>query len=510
MAVSFYNTLTRAKETFVPLTPGKVGLYTCGPTVYNYAHIGNFRAYMFEDLLKRHLKYRGYQVTHVMNITDVEDKIIRACRESGESLTSLTRRYTEAFFEDIDTLGIQRADHYPAATKHVPEMVELVKTLRAKGHTYEADGSIYFKLSTFPAYGKLSHFNIDQLRAGASGRVDTDEYSCEDPRDFALWKAYTEEDGDIFWETGLGKGRPGWHIECSAMSMKYLGESFDVHCGGVDNLFPHHENEIAQSECATGKPFVKYWLHNAHLNVEGRKMAKSFGNFYTLRDLLEKGYDPLAIRYVLVATHYRQPSNFTFDALDAAIQALQRIRDFRIRLGEVKRQDQGRPVRQIGQIGRIGRMGENETAACERAFGEALDDDLNISAALATVFDFIRATNKLIDQGEVGAEAAQEAIALLDRLTAVTGVFDPRGLKQVIRPEDLEQSLSLGEGRVDVQSLDANGARRLRDERQEARRAKDFARADAIRQQLAQQGWVVEDTPKGPRVINRLTGETLE
>ncbi|NIA16160.1 MAG: cysteine--tRNA ligase, partial [Nitrospiraceae bacterium] len=264
MAIRFYNSMTRTREVFEPIAPPKVGLYTCGPTVYNFAHIGNFRAYVFEDLLRRHLEYRGLEVTHVMNLTDVEDKIIRTCRETGEALKSLTGRYVKAFFDDLDTLGIQRAHHYPAATDHIPEMVALIKALRDRGHTYEVNGSIYFKLDTFPAYGKLSHVDLDQLQSGASGRVTVDEYEAENARDFALWKAYDEDDGEVYWETELGKGRPGWHIECSAMSMKYLGESFDIHCGGVDNIFPHHENEIAQSECATGHTFVKYWLHNAH------------------------------------------------------------------------------------------------------------------------------------------------------------------------------------------------------------------------------------------------------
>jgi len=486
MGIRFYNTLSRSKDEFVPLAPGRVGLYTCGPTVYDFAHIGNFRAYMFEDLLKRHLKYRGYRVTHVMNLTDVEDKIIRTCRETGESRESLTGRYIEAFFEDIATLGIERADHYPAATEHVPEMVALIKALQAKGHAYEVAGTIYFRLSTFKDYGKLSRFDPDELKTGASGRIDADEYSREDPRDFALWKAYDDEDGEVFWETELGKGRPGWHIECSAMSMKYLGESFDVHCGGVDNLFPHHENEIAQSEAATGKPFVKYWLHNAHLNVEGRKMAKSFGNFYTLRDLLEKGHDPMAIRWVLLATHYRQPNNFSFDALEAAGQSLARVKDFRGRLG--------------GITG-AGAALENETAACEKAFGEALDDDLNISAALATVFDFIRATNKGIDAGEIGAQGAKNASAMLDRLNAVTNLFAPR-LSLTLNVADLHQAqqttgdLALGAAKTTVPQDVVD----LTLERQRARREKDFARADAIRDQLAQQGWAIEDTPDGPRV----------
>ena len=462
MAIRLFNTLTRMIEAFEPLVAGKVDMYTCGPTVYNYAHIGNFRAYVFEDLLRRHLKYRGYRVTQVMNLTDVEDKIIRGCRETGKPLKEFTAPFVQAFFEDLDVLGAERAEHYPAATDHIPEMVELIKTLRDKGHTYEAGGSIYFRLSSFPEYGRLSHFDMSQLKEGASGRVDVDEYSSEDARDFALWKAYDEQDGTVFWETEIGKGRPGWHIECSAMSMKYLGSTFDIHTGGVDNMFPHHENEIAQSECATGRPFVKYWLHCAHLVVEGRKMAKSLGNFFTLRDLVEAGHKPLAIRWVLIATHYRQPNNFTFEALDAANQALNRIRDFRLRLAEIR-----------GGGSNL----EKEIAACEGAFGNALDDDLNISAALGAVFDFIRDTNKSVDRNEVGAEGAQRALAMLDRMNAVTGLFAPPAESQV--PQEVMDLVK---------------------QRQQARRDKDFARADAVRAELTRMGWLVEDTPDGPRV----------
>ena len=336
MPIRFYNTLTRRKEDFAPLVPGKVGLYACGPTVYNFAHIGNLRTFLFEDLLRRHLEYRGFAVTHVMNITDVEDKIIRTCRETGESLPSLTGRFTQAFFEDLDTLGIARPHHVPRATGFIPGMIALVKRLRDRGLTYEAEGSTYYRISAFPTYGKLSRLDAEGLQAGASGRVDVDEYSTESARDFALWKAYVPEDGEVFWETELGKGRPGWHLECSAMSMGLLGDSFDIHCGGIDLVFPHHENEIAQSEGASGKPFVRYWLHAAHLNLEGQKISKSLGNVINLRDLLAQGHDPIAIRYALRSTHYRQPTNFSTENLDAAKEAIQRIRDFRRRLKSVK------------------------------------------------------------------------------------------------------------------------------------------------------------------------------
>lgn len=464
MSVRFYNTLTRKTEEFIPINPPEVKLYTCGPTVYNYAHIGNFRAYIFEDLLKRYLKFRGYKVFHVMNITDVEDKLIRACKETGKPLREITDFYIKAFFEDLETLQIEKADVYPRATDHIPEMVELIKKLMEKGHTYEYKGSIYFRLSTFPEYGKLSHMDIENLKAGASGRVDTDEYSIEDARDFALWKAWDEDDGDVYWETELGKGRPGWHIECSAMSMKYLGETFDIHCGGIDNMFPHHENEIAQSECATGKePFVRYWLHCAHLIVDGKKMSKSLGNFYTLRDLLNRGMNALAIRWVLLATHYRQPNNFTFETVESAEGSLQRIRDFRARLRD--------------EVQLEGDDLKEECERCERGFIESLDDDLNISSALAVVFDFIRDVNKKIDRKEVGQKGAQNALELLNKLNYVTGVFNP-DFEEVVPPEILEK----------VQ------------ERQKARREKNYALADAIRDQLLQQGWIIEDTPRGPRV----------
>ena len=463
MAIRLYNTLTRKKEHFEPLTPGKVGMYVCGPTVYSYAHIGNLRTFMFQDLLRRHLEYRGFEVAHVMNITDVEDKIIRACRETGESREALTTRYTEEFFEDLDTLGVTRPGRAPRATEYIDEMVNLVKVLRDRGHTYEVEGSVYYKISSFPEYGKLSHVKLDQLQEGASGRVDLDEYATEDARDFALWKAYTEEDGDVFWDTDLGRGRPGWHLECSCMSMALLGESFDIHCGAVDLVFPHHENEIAQSEGATGKPFVRYWLHAAHLNIDGQKISKSLGNTITLRDLLEQGHDPVAIRWALRATHYRQPTNFSAETLEAAKNAVQRIRDFRLRLREAARGD--------------GASLEEECAACETAFGDALDDDLNISGALAAVFDFVRLTNKLLDEDDLSAEGAQRAIGLLDRLDGVTGLLgDAPGLEA---PPDVLERVKA---------------------RQEAHRSKDFARADALRDELAASGWIVEDTPDGARV----------
>ena len=326
MALRFFNTLTRAKEDFYTVHPGEVGMYTCGPTVYDYAHIGNFRAYVFGDILHRYLIYKGYQVTYVMNLTDVDDKTIAGSQKERITLAEYTRRYKDAFFEDIRDLNIIPADIYPEATTHIKDMTDLVKTLLAKDKAYKNEGSTYYRIESFPQYGKLSRMEMSGLKAGA--RVASDEYEKEQVADFALWKGWEQKDGPIFWETGVGKGRPGWHIECSAMSMKYLGKHFDIHTGGVDLIFPHHENEIAQSEAATDEKFVNFWLHNEHLMVEGRKMAKSFGNYYTLRDLLNKGYHPIAIRYLLLATHYRQQLNFTFDGLEAAKNALQRLYDF--------------------------------------------------------------------------------------------------------------------------------------------------------------------------------------
>lgn len=464
MAIRFYNSLTRRKEAFEPRESGKVGMYTCGPTVYNFAHIGNLRTFMFQDLLRRHLLYRGFDVQHVMNITDIEDKIIRTCRETGESLPSLTGRFVDAFMEDLDMLGIMRPGLAPRATHHIDQMVKLIQQLQASGHTYEQDGSVYFKIGTFPSYGQLSHIDLSGLQQGASGRVDADEYDSDNARDFALWKAYTEDDGEVFWDTPLGKGRPGWHIECSCMSMEYLGESFDIHCGGIDLMFPHHENEIAQSEAATGKSFVRYWLHAAHLNIDGRKISKSLGNTITLRTLLDEGHDPIAIRYALRATHYRQPSNFSVDTLEASRQAVQRIRDFRMRLREVQRPD-GDALAEVSM-------------ACETVFGEALDDDLNISGALAAVFEFIRVVNRQLDDAAVSADGAEAALALLDRLDEVVGVLgDAPAADQA--PQEVQDML---------------------EQRQTARREKNFARADELRDEMVAQGWVVEDTSDGPRL----------
>ena len=445
------------------MVPGKIKMYTCGPTVYDYAHIGNFRAFLFEDLLKRWLLYRGYNVTHIMNLTDIDDKTIKGSQKQGIPLRQFTDFYVKAFFEDIKALNIEPADVYPKATDHVREMVTIIQILMAKGFAYKGeDGSIYFSVCKFPDYGKLSHIKVDELKAGA--RVSQDEYAKEEAQDFALWKAWTPEDGNVYWDTELGRGRPGWHIECSAMSMKYLGETFDIHCGGVDNMFPHHENEIAQSEASTGKKFVNYWMHNEHLQVEGKKMSKRLGNFYTLRDLLAKGYDPIVIRYLLISTHYRQQFNFTFEGLEASKAAVERLRNFVRRLHEAEGTINPEKV-------------ANLTAKLEACFGGSMDDDLNIGIALSSLFDFVREINGLLDANLVSKQEAAEIGGLMMRIDAVLGV---------IGKVEVEEALSA--------DIDA-----LVQKREDARKAKNWKEADAIRAQLKAMGIVLEDTAQGIR-----------
>lgn len=462
--IHFFNTLTRKKERFVSLERGKVKIYTCGPTVYDFAHIGNFRAFVFEDLLIRWLEYRGFKVTQVMNITNVDDKTIAAARRQKISLKDYTEHYTQAFFEDIATLNIEKAEHYPRATEHIPTMIALIKKLMEKGYAYKGeDGSIYYDISKFKDYGKLSKTKIEELKPGA--RVKVDEYGKEEARDFALWKAWDEEDGDVFWETEIGKGRPGWHIECSSMAMKYLGETIDIHSGGVDLIFPHHENEIAQSEAATGKKFVNYWLHNEHLLVEGKRMAKRFGNYYTLRDLIKKGYNPKAVRYLLLSTHYRQQLNFTFEGLGAARNAIDRLINFVYRLMDADGRGIGEKIKTL----RID---------VQRRFEEAMDDDLNTSAALAALFDFVREVNRLIDDDALSREEAEEVYKLMMKFDKVLGV-----ISEVRKEEKLPKE-----------------AEELIRKREEARKAKDWKTADEIREKLKGMGIIIEDTPKGPKL----------
>ena len=459
--IQFFNTLTREREKFVPLEKGKAKMYTCGPTVYDFAHIGNFRAFLFEDLLRRWLEYRGFKVTQVMNLTDVDDRTIGAARKLGIPLEQHTAQFIQAFFEDINALNIEKAEHYPRATEHVPEMVALIKKLVEKGYAYRGeDGSIYYDISKFKDYGKLSKFKVTELKAGA--RVKVDEYEKAEARDFALWKAWDEGDGEVFWETDIGKGRPGWHIECSAMSMKYLGETLDVHTGGVDNMFPHHENEIAQSEAATGKKFVNYWLHNEHLLVEGKRMGKRFGNYYTLRDLMKLGYDPKAVRCLLLSTHYRQQFNFTFEGLEAAKNAIERLTNFMYRLLEADGKGGGEKIAAL--MNRV-----------EKEFGEAMDDDLNISLALASLFEFVREVNSLLGNNMLSKEEARGVHSLMvgfDRVLGVVG--EVQGEEKL--PKEVEELIH---------------------RREEARRAKDWKTADQIRQQLAVMGIIIEDTPQG-------------
>ena len=459
--IFFFNTLTRKKEKFVPLEEGKVKIYTCGPTVYDYAHIGNFRTFVFQDLLRRWLEYRGFKVIQVMNITDVDDKTIRGARKRNIPLREYTDYYMKAFFEDIEALNLEKAEYYPRATEHIPEMVELIKRLMEKGYAYRGeDGSIYYDISKFKDYGKLSKLKIEELKPGA--RVKVDEYGKEEARDFALWKAWDEEDGDVFWETEIGKGRPGWHIECSTMAMKYLGETIDIHSGGVDLIFPHHENEIAQSEAATGKPFARYWLHSEHLLVEGRRMAKRYGNFYTLRDLIKMGYDPKAIRYLLMSTHYRQQLNFTFEGLEAAKGAVDRLTTFVRRLLEADGAGCGEEIKRL-------------MAEVQKRFESAMDDDLNISVALAALFDFVRDVNKLMDENRLSRKEAEEVYDLMIKFDKVLGVIGEVKAEEKLPPE----------------------AEELIRKREEARKAKDWATADRIREQLRAMGIILEDTPQG-------------
>lgn len=461
MSLKLYNTMGRSLEEFNPIDKGRVRMYTCGPTVYNYAHIGNYRAYIFEDLLRRYLKYCGYEVVQVMNLTDVDDKTIKGANEQGVSLGEYTQVYKDAFFDDLETLNIEKAEHYPAATEHVGEMIGLVVKLMDKGYAYQSkDGSVYYKISACEDYGKLAQLDLDGLRAG--GRVAQDEYDKDNAGDFALWKAWDEEDGDVAWDSPWGKGRPGWHIECSAMSMKYLGNSFDIHTGGIDNIFPHHVDEIAQSEAATGETYAHTWLHCAHLIVDGKKMSKSLGNFHTLREVLDRGYTGREIRYELLATHYRQTLNFSFKGLDAARAALDRIDSFRGRLDKI--------------VADAAADMPAWAKDAERRFAVALDDDLNIAEALAALFDMIHAGNRDLDAEKLAPAQARSVLDLMDRLDSVFGFLEPS--TELIDPE-LEDMM-------------------LR--RQAARSEKNWEDADRLRDELRERGYWVEDTPDGPRL----------
>ena len=466
MAIRFLNTYSRELEEFQPLDPtGKsVKMYTCGPTVYNFAHIGNFRAYVFEDLLQRHLELRGFQVERVMNLTDVDDKTIRGCRAAGLPLQTFTQQFKEAFFDDLRTLRIKPANAFPAATDpvYIQRMIEMIGYLVEHGFAYQADdGSVYFRLSKFPDYGKLAHLNLEELRP--SGRIRNDEYEKESIGDFAVWKAWDEADGEVAWDSPWGRGRPGWHIECSAMATALLGPEIDIHCGGVDNIFPHHEAEIAQSECCTGHRFVRYWMHCAHLMVEGQKMSKSLGNFYSLRDLISKGWSGREIRFVLLSVNYRLPLNFTFESLSAARSALARIDEWVARLHEKAGNEQA---------------ASEFPLAMQTRFEEALDDDLNISGALGVLFDVIRESNRAIDHDALTSCDAQ---ALLRWWSRIDSVLEFHQDEQAVPAEVLAWV----------------------DERAAARATKNWALSDEIRARIDASGWIVKDTKEGQKLTRK-------
>ena len=457
--MKFYNTLHRKKEDFQPLEKGKVTLYTCGPTVYDYAHIGNFRAYIFEDLLRRYLEFSEYDVLQVMNITDIDDKTIRRSIEEKMSLEDFTDKYTSSFFEDVETLKIIPAHHYPRATEFIPQMIETIKQLEDKGFTYTTeDGSVFFKISQFSNYGKLANLNPDQLKSG--DRVEDDEYGKEEGRDFALWKGYKPQDGEVKWDSPWGEGRPGWHIECSVMSTYYLSNHFDIHCGGVDNIFPHHENEIAQSCAASGEKFVNYWLHNEHLLVEGQKMSKSMGNFYTLRDLLEKGCSPEALRYTLISTHYRSKLNFTFEKVKAAQKCINKLRELKRRLKKIEDNGKSKSL-------------NSETENMLSKFSDQLGDDLNISAALGELFIWVNYLFAELDNNKLDCYSANGAISALEKVDSVLGVVDYVTL-------DVDENIQ-----------------KLIKERELARLDKNWAKADEVREKLDKLGIILDDTPEG-------------
>jgi cysteinyl-tRNA synthetase len=469
--IQLHNTLSGKIETFVPQKAGEVRMYSCGPTVYDYAHIGNYRTFVFQDILRRFLKLRGFKLNHVMNLTDVDDRIIANAAAAGKSIRDYTDKYAQAFFDDCKTLSIEAPERWIRATEHIDDMVKLIQRLQEKTYTYPSEGSIYYRITKFPGYGKLSKIDLSGIQAGA--RVDNDRYEKESARDFALWKA--PKPGEHFWEAPIGPGRPGWHIECSAMAMKYLGETLDIHTGGIDLAFPHHENEIAQSEAATGKPFVRYWLHAEHLLVEGEKMSKSLGNFFTLRDLFAKGYKPSALRFALASVPYRKQLNFTFDGLQQAASSVERLRNFADRL----KQDKFPAGKQRGMTTRIAKAAEELDAG--------LSDDLNTARALAAVFDLVREANIAMDKGEFrqsDVHSAQGLLATFDKVFAV------------LEDNDGEKLRALGYGSAESGPDDAE-IDRLVAERNAAKKKRDFATADRIRKELADRGIIIEDAKDG-------------
>ncbi|MCB0328541.1 MAG: cysteine--tRNA ligase [Bdellovibrionales bacterium] len=462
MAIRFYNSLSRTVEEFVPLKEGEVTLYSCGPTVYNFAHIGNLRAFLFSDLLKRYLRYRGYRVDHVMNITDVDDKTIRDSKAAGQSLGEFTDYYLAEFIKDLDTLSVDKAERMPRATEEIPGMLEMISQLIESGHAYQVEnGDVYFKVSSFPSYGELVQLDASTLKANAGGRLNAaDEYDKENAQDFALWKAYSKDDGNVCWDAPFGKGRPGWHLECSVMSTKYLGQPFDIHTGGVDLKFPHHTNEIAQSECCGPKPFVRYWLHNEHLMVNGKKMSKSEGNFYTLRDLLQKGYDPRPIRLELLKTHYRQQLDFREDNLEVNAKTISR-------LDECSRLLRGESSSDVDKAG-----WDDKLQKFIHDFEVAMDEDLNISEGLAVVLGFVKEVNKAAP--ELSAAQKTSALLVLEGFDSVFGLL--REEEDVLLDEEIQE---------------------LIERRARARKERDFALADKIRDDLLDQGIELKDTPEG-------------
>lgn len=454
MSIKFYNTLTKRKEKFQPITKGEVKLYTCGPTVYDTVHIGNFRTFLFEDLLKRYLFHKGFKIKHVMNITDVDDKTILRSNKEQKPIAELTQHYEELFYNDLVILNIWPAKYFPKATEHIEEMIKMIGKLIDKGFAYKSeDKSIYFNIAKYDQYGKLANLNLTGQKRNQ--RVVTDEYSKDNPQDFVLWKAWKPEDGKVFWDSPWGKGRPGWHIECSAMSNKYLGDNFDIHCGGVDNIFPHHENEIAQSECANNKTFVNYWLHSEHLLVDGGKMSKSAGNFYKISDLIDMGFTPPAIRYLLLSGHYRTNINFSIGEKHEALKTVQRIEGFYDRLKRMQKKSESIP---------------GYPDAYE-LFNDALDDDLNTPVALAIFFNWLRETNKKIDKNLLTDVEVGKAINFVDDFEQIFGI-------EITIRIDVPQNI------ID-----------LANQRQTARLKKDWAKADSIRNQILKLGWIVEDLP---------------
>ena len=462
MSLRLYNTLTLQVEPFEPADGHTVRMYTCGPTVYNFAHIGNLRTFAFEDILRRWLKAHGWKMDHVMNITDVDDKIIRNAGAKNQSIDEYTAEYTKAFLEDTAALRLETPEHLVKATRHIDEMVHAIQELEAKGYTYVTEGSVYYRISKFPTYGKLSHNDFTGIRAGA--RVDVDEYDKDNARDFVLWKAPKE--GEPFWDTPIGPGRPGWHIECSAMAMKYLGETLDIHAGGVDLIFPHHENEIAQSEAISCKPFSRFWLHCEFLNVESQKMSKSIGNIFTLRELLAMGHAPETVRYLLISVPYRKKLNFTFDGLNAAKTTIERLRNFKLRLETDRLAD-----------GTNEKLTARTKAALER-FQTSLDDDLNTAEALAAIFEYVRDANTSMDAGEFPGGNVPGALELLQSFDDIVDVLRPTQTKSGLSDEQVDARIQ---------------------ERTQAKKARNFALSDQIRGELLEAGIILEDTKDGVR-----------